>query len=163
MLHDLSAPEQAAAVREREVSPIELVEHALARVAALDPGLGASITVTPEPAPAAAAAEHRLPAGGELPPLLGVPTAIKDLDDTTGVRTTFGRLRAAEALRGLHRALRHHRSARRQRAAALDRRRPADRHHAGRPARRRGHPDRAAGATGERPAVGAATSTHVVT
>jgi amidase len=90
-LHDLTALEQAAAVRSREVSPTELVAHALRRVEALDAGLGAFLTVTPERALAAARrAERRLRAGGELPPLLGVPTAVKDLNNTAGVRTTFG-------------------------------------------------------------------------
>lgn len=90
-LHDLTALEQAAAVRAKEVSPTELVEHALRRIDAFDAGLGAFITVTPERARAAAsAAEARLREGGELPPLLGVPTAIKDLNNTAGVRTTFG-------------------------------------------------------------------------
>ena len=85
-LHDLTALEQAAAVRSGEVSPTQLVEHALARIEALDPGLGAFLTVTPERAlAAAAAAEGRLRAGGDLPPLLGIPTAIKDLNNTAGV------------------------------------------------------------------------------
>jgi amidase len=90
-LHDLTALEQAAAVRAKEISPTELVEHYLARIDALDAGLGAFITVTADRARAAArAAEERLRAGGELPPLLGVPTAIKDLNNTAGIRTTFG-------------------------------------------------------------------------
>jgi amidase len=90
-LHDLTALEQAAAVRAREVSSTELVEHSLARIEALDAGLGAFITVTPERAlAAAAAADARVLAGEELPPLHGVPTAIKDLNNTAGVRTTFG-------------------------------------------------------------------------
>jgi amidase len=90
-LHDLTALEQAAAVRAGEVSPTELVEHCLSRIEALDPQLGAFLTVTPERALAAAAdAEARLREGGDLPPLLGVPTAIKDLNNTAGVRTTFG-------------------------------------------------------------------------
>jgi amidase len=90
-LHDLTALEQAAAVRAREVSPTELVEHALARIEALDAGLGAFVTVTPERARAAAAAADRAVLdGGDLPPLHGVPTAIKDLNNTAGVRTTFG-------------------------------------------------------------------------
>ncbi|MCW2532806.1 MAG: Amidase [Blastococcus sp.] len=90
-LHDLTALEQAAAVRVGEVSPTQLVQHALARIEALDAGLGAFITVTPERAlDAAARAEALLRAGGALPPLLGVPTAIKDLNNTAGIRTTFG-------------------------------------------------------------------------
>jgi amidase len=86
-LHDLTALEQAAAVRAGEVSPTELVEHSLARIDALDGGLGAFITVTPERAlQAASHAETLVRAGGEL----GVPTAIKDLNNTAGIRTTFG-------------------------------------------------------------------------
>jgi amidase len=90
-LHDLTALEQAAAVRSGEVSPTELVTHALGRIEALDAALGAFITITPERAlAAAAAAEVRVREGGDLPPLLGVPTAIKDLTSTAGVRTTYG-------------------------------------------------------------------------
>ena len=90
-LHDLTALEQAAAVRAREVSPTELVQHCLTRIEALDASLGAFLTVTPERALAAAAvADRAVLAGGELPPLHGVPTAIKDLNNTAGVRTTFG-------------------------------------------------------------------------
>jgi amidase len=90
-LHDLTALEQAAAVRAGEVSPTELVEHSRARIEALDAGLGAFLTVTPERALSAArVAEARLAEGGDLPPLLGVPTAIKDLNNTAGIRTTFG-------------------------------------------------------------------------
>jgi amidase len=91
--HELTALEQAEAVRGGELGPVELVEHALDRVQKLDPGVAAFVTVTPELALRAAEAAERLlatsdPAG--LPPLLGVPTAIKDLALTSGVRTTFG-------------------------------------------------------------------------
>jgi len=96
-LHDLTALEQAAAVRAGEVSPTELVEHSLARIDALDAGLGAFLTVTPDLArKAAARAEALVREGGELPPLLGVPTAIKDLNNTAGIRTTFGSRTMAE-------------------------------------------------------------------
>ena len=90
-LHDLTALEQAAAVRTGAVSPTELVEHALARIESRDAALGAFLTVTPDRALAAARrAEATVLRGGDLPPLLGVPTAIKDLNNTAGVRTTFG-------------------------------------------------------------------------
>src|SRR4051812_1190034 len=59
-LHDLTALEQAAAVRTGEVSPTELVEHSLARIEALDAGLGAFITVTPGRALDAAAGAEAL-------------------------------------------------------------------------------------------------------
>lgn len=93
-LHELTAIQQAQAVRDGDVSPVELVEHHLARIEALDGRLGAFVTVTAEAALDQARAAEKLVASaadkGELPPLLGVPTAIKDLSMTAGVRTTFG-------------------------------------------------------------------------
>jgi amidase len=81
-LHDLTALEQGAAIRAGETSTGELVAHYLARIDALDRQLGAFVTVTAEQARVAA------PTGDG--PLAGVPTAIKDLAATAGVRTTFG-------------------------------------------------------------------------
>ncbi|HEY0638674.1 MAG TPA: amidase, partial [Pseudonocardiaceae bacterium] len=94
-LHELTALEQAAAVRDRTVSPVDLVRHHLDRIAALDGKLGAFVTVTAEAALDQARAAERLVVsarGRGLPPLLGVPTAIKDLNQTAGVPTTFGSL-----------------------------------------------------------------------
>jgi amidase len=97
-LHELTALEQASAVRRREASPSELVEHYLRRVDVL----GAFVTVVAERAMAAARAADlvvsRTPDPAELPPLLGVPTAIKDLTATAGVRTTFGSVIYAQYL-----------------------------------------------------------------
>src|SRR6266498_2905964 len=92
LLHDLTALEAAAAVRRREVSPVELVDHALDRIDRLDGQLGAFVTITDESARAQAKAYERevLNAAGPLPPLFGVPTAIKDLNLTKGVPTRFG-------------------------------------------------------------------------
>src|SRR5829696_2577771 len=91
-LHELSAVEQAEAIRERRVSPVELVEHYLKRIEALDGRLNAFVTVTADSALDQARQAERavLAATADLPPLLGVPTAIKDLNLTAGVRTTFG-------------------------------------------------------------------------
>ena len=92
-LHDLPALAQAAAVKRREVSPVELVGHYLERVERRGDELGAFVTVTADAARAAAAeAEQRVLTEDmtRLPPLLGVPTAIKDLNLTAGVRTTLG-------------------------------------------------------------------------
>jgi amidase len=81
-LHDLTALEQGAAIRGGEVSTGELVEHYLARIDRLRKELGAFVTVTREQARSAQ------PEGDG--PLAGVPTAIKDLNATRGVRTSFG-------------------------------------------------------------------------
>lgn len=96
-LHEFSALDQAVAIRERAISPVELIEHYLARIDRLDQpgdphgGLGAFFTVTAEQARAQAAeAERAVLAGDEVGPLHGVPTVIKDLNLTAGVPTTFG-------------------------------------------------------------------------
>jgi amidase len=86
-LHELTALEQGDAIRAGEVSPTELAEHYLARIEALDKSLGAFVTVTA--AEALAQARNLGPDGGRSP-LFGVPTAIKDLTLTAGIRTTFG-------------------------------------------------------------------------
>lgn len=83
-LHDLTALEQGAAIRAGEVSSAELVEHYLARIGRLDASLGAFVTVTAD----RARVEARSVSG--TGPLAGVPTAIKDLNSTAGVRTTYG-------------------------------------------------------------------------
>jgi amidase len=74
--------EQARLVREREVSPVELVEEYLARIERLDPVLNAYVTVCAEEA----LTQARSPADG---PFAGVPLPIKDLVETAGIRTTF--------------------------------------------------------------------------
>jgi amidase len=90
-LHDLSALQAAAAIRDRTVSPTELVEHYLDRIARLDGEIGAFVTVTADSArEQARQAEAAVLSGAELPPLHGVPTAIKDLNLVAGVPTTFG-------------------------------------------------------------------------
>ncbi|WP_319463937.1 amidase [Micromonospora sp. RTP1Z1] len=87
--HDLTALEQAAAIARGELSSVELVAHHLTRVDALGDTVGAFVTVTPELAVEAARAADAVPAE-QRGPLHGVPTAIKDLTLTAGVRTTFG-------------------------------------------------------------------------
>ncbi|MEU6342046.1 amidase [Streptomyces sp. NPDC046977] len=89
--HELTMLEQAAAVRRREISPVELTTHHLERIERIDPALGAYLTVTPERAlQDARRAERLLLAGGDLPPLLGVPVPVKDLTPVAGIRFTSG-------------------------------------------------------------------------
>ena len=101
-LHDLTALEQGEAIRNREVSPVELVEHYLDRIDRIGDDVGAFVTVTGELAlHQARLAESRLTSPGAVGPealsvLFGVPTAVKDLNQTAGVRTTFGSATTAE-------------------------------------------------------------------
>ena len=81
---------QAEAIRDESVSPTELVEMHLARIARLDPKLNAFRVVLAERALAEAKqAEARLKAGDDRP-LLGVPIALKDTADLAGELTTHG-------------------------------------------------------------------------
>jgi amidase len=80
----------AEMVRAKEVSPTELVDLYLGRIASLDPKLNAYRVVLEEGARAdAKRAEERL-AKGDDAPLLGVPVAIKDNVDYAGEVTTHG-------------------------------------------------------------------------
>lgn len=81
----------AKAVREKRLSPIDVVEASLARMDALEPRLHAFCTPTPELARARAKElERDIAAGKDVGPLAGVPIGIKDLISTKGIATTSG-------------------------------------------------------------------------
>ncbi len=86
-----SATELARAIAAREISPVEVVQAHLDRIAALDGKLRAFVTLTADAAlEAAKAAEAAIMSGAPLGRLHGVPVAFKDLFQTRGVRTTGG-------------------------------------------------------------------------
>jgi amidase len=81
---------QAEMVRDKEVSPRELVELYLERIERIDPGLNAYRTVLGEEAIADAARAAKRLGRGDDAPLLGVPVAIKDNVDYAGEITAHG-------------------------------------------------------------------------
>ncbi|WP_159500328.1 amidase [Microbacterium sp. 18062] len=86
-LHDLEAHAQAAALRKGDLDPRELAAHYLARIAALDGGIGAFVEVTD------AAARDRAETLAQDAPagvLWGLPLADKDLVARAGVPTRYG-------------------------------------------------------------------------
>jgi aspartyl-tRNA(Asn)/glutamyl-tRNA(Gln) amidotransferase subunit A len=88
-LLDLSMREAAAAVRRKEVSPVELARLSLERIAADEPRLHAFARLTEARAMAAAKqAEREILAGQWRGELHGVPVAVKDLYDMAGLPTT---------------------------------------------------------------------------
>jgi amidase len=95
-LHDLTALEQAHAIRSGQTSAVELTEHYLARTEALNDTVGAFITVTPEMALEQARAAddevREISDRGDLPVLHGVVVPVKDLNFQAGVRCTLGSL-----------------------------------------------------------------------
>ena len=85
------AVELAARIRRRDLSAREVMEAHLGQIAARNPALNAIVTLTAEPAMAAAtAADERQARGEPLGVLHGLPVAHKDLQETAGIRTTFG-------------------------------------------------------------------------
>ena len=90
-LAQLSLTEASQLITKRELSPIELTEACIARSEALDPTLNAYITPTFETArEEAKAATEEIAAGRLRGALHGIPFALKDLYETSGVLTTAG-------------------------------------------------------------------------
>ncbi len=90
-LHYMSAWELSGLIRNGQVSPVDVVDACLARIAATEPTLNSFITLLPEPARAAARrAEDEISRGNYRGPLHGIPVGLKDLFNTAGVRTTSG-------------------------------------------------------------------------
>lgn len=79
-----SALEQAAAVRRREVSAVELVDLYLARIERLDARLNAFFSTTPE------LAREQAAAVSDDGPLAGATSSVKDLVSMAGYPLTFG-------------------------------------------------------------------------
>ncbi|MCA1831932.1 MAG: Asp-tRNA(Asn)/Glu-tRNA(Gln) amidotransferase subunit GatA [Actinomycetota bacterium] len=90
-LWQLSATEIAMRIANGEISAVEVAEAHNARIEALEPEINAFITPTPDIARAQAKAiDERRATGAPLPPLAGVPLALKDVICVDGVRTTAG-------------------------------------------------------------------------
>jgi amidase len=96
-LHWWTARALAAAIRRRELSCREVVSAHLDRIATTNPQINAIVSLRPEQALLDAdRAELAVAAGDALGPLHGLPIAIKDLEDTAGIRTTYGSTLFAE-------------------------------------------------------------------
>lgn len=87
------ASELRKLIASKKLSPLELTELYLKRIETLNPKLNAFLTVTADLAiEAAREAEAAVLRGDKLGPLHGIPTSIKDLVPTKGIRTTRGSL-----------------------------------------------------------------------
>ncbi len=97
MLHELTIHEAAGLLRNGDITASELTEAVTERIRAVDPAVKAYLTLTPElarqqaaAADAAIAAARRQGTLAELPPLTGIPLAIKDVITVQGVPLTAG-------------------------------------------------------------------------
>ncbi|MFD8148097.1 amidase [Streptomyces sp. NPDC059708] len=98
--YELSIAAAAAAIRARELSPVELVDSVLHRLGQVEPHLRAYVSVGADEARRAAReAERDVAAGRPRGPLHGVPMGLKDLIDVAGRPTT-----ASSRVRTGHRA-----------------------------------------------------------
>lgn len=103
MTHDemfwRSALDLAAAIRSKQVSPVEITQATLARIEAVNPRLNAFCLITPDIALRdAREAEIAVVKGEPIGPLHGVPVSLKDVIFTRGLRTTGGSRLFAEAV-----------------------------------------------------------------
>ena len=90
-LRSLTIDDARSTVQQRKASAVSLAESFYTKIQTDDPKIGAYLTLSKERAFAKAAEIDKLAEKGErLPPLGGVPVAIKDVMVTKGVRTTAG-------------------------------------------------------------------------
>lgn len=90
---DLSAVAARRLIGTKKLSPVELLDSCLKRIAQVNPGLNAVVAMDEARAKRdAKTAEQAVMAGGALGPLHGLPVGVKDLEETEGLRTTYGSL-----------------------------------------------------------------------
>jgi Asp-tRNA(Asn)/Glu-tRNA(Gln) amidotransferase A subunit family amidase len=88
---ELPAVEARRLIGAKKLSAAELVESCITRVEAIDHAVNAMVARDFERARAAARAADAATARGDVLPLLhGLPIGIKDMEDTAGLRTTYG-------------------------------------------------------------------------
>jgi Asp-tRNA(Asn)/Glu-tRNA(Gln) amidotransferase A subunit family amidase len=94
----LSAVVMAQQIREKKISPVELIDAHLAKIGRLNPKLNAFVHLDAERARGdARTAEEEVVSGNPLGPLHGVPISIKSSLDVAGMRCESGtRLRAGQ-------------------------------------------------------------------
>jgi len=90
-LCDLTAVELRTRLRRRDISPREILDSCKARIERINPVLNAIVATDWEAVGKAAdLAGQEIAEGEESKPVLGLPVGIKDLNDTAGLRTTYG-------------------------------------------------------------------------
>ncbi|HRD75752.1 MAG TPA: amidase family protein [Hyphomicrobiaceae bacterium] len=90
-LLSLSSVELRRRIGSKEVSPVEVLEASIARIEEVNPAVNAvTATCFKRARSEAKAAEAAARAGDELGILHGLPTGIKDLEETGGLLTTYG-------------------------------------------------------------------------
>ncbi len=90
---ELTALEARRLIGERQLSPVELLEACLRRIERVNPAVNAFVALDIERArETAKTAERAVKSGEALGALHGLPMGVKDLNNTAGLRTTYGSL-----------------------------------------------------------------------
>ena len=84
------ATELAAKIRDKVLSPVEVVQAHLGRIEQLNSTLNAIVFFTDDPLERAKEAEAAVMRGDHLGPFHGVPYTLKDCIETTGMRMSLG-------------------------------------------------------------------------
>ncbi len=87
-LHSLTISEARSYIEKGEISPVELTNAVLNRIAAVENSVKAFVTLTKENAVASAKAAGVRVKTGDKGALLGIPIAVKDNMCTKGIKTT---------------------------------------------------------------------------
>jgi Asp-tRNA(Asn)/Glu-tRNA(Gln) amidotransferase A subunit family amidase len=88
---DLSASKARRLIGCKRLSPVELLDSCLERIEQINPAVNAIVALDRTGARTAAkSAEQAVMRGDDLPLLHGLPVGVKDLDETAGLRTTWG-------------------------------------------------------------------------
>jgi len=86
-----SAIELRRLIGSKQISPVELLETCIERISAINPAVNAvTATCYTRARQEAKAAEQAVLRGDPLGALHGLPTGIKDLEETAGLLTTYG-------------------------------------------------------------------------
>ncbi|MBV8392418.1 MAG: amidase, partial [Alphaproteobacteria bacterium] len=90
-LVSLSSVEMRRRIGTKEISPVELLEACLAQIKRINPAVNAVTAMCVDRArKEAKAAEAAVRRGEDLPLLHGLPTGIKDLEETKDLLTSYG-------------------------------------------------------------------------
>ena len=88
---DLTAVDARRLIGQKKLAPTELLASCIARIEAVDHAVNAMVARDFDRARIAAkAADAAVARGDALPALHGLPIGVKDLQETAGLRTTFG-------------------------------------------------------------------------